>query len=124
MLVLVSDLDGTLLDQRERTVQAHVIALNRAGYDINGDRIRSLYRLTLNSKELLANLNIRLSRHKLSQYIANLQEAFRSGRKHTRIIPGVLEALNELRPRIHAMQLISSRWHAEDTRHEVQKFGF
>lgn len=124
MRVLVSDLDGTLLNQRERTVQAHIIALRRAGYEIDGDRIQSLYRLTLNSKELLANLNIRLSQHKLSQYISNLQDAFHSGRKHTRIIPGVLEALNELRPKIQVMQLISSRWHTEDTRREVQKFGF
>jgi phosphoglycolate phosphatase-like HAD superfamily hydrolase len=121
--VLVSDLDGTLLDQRERTVYAHITALQCAGYDINGEKIRSLYHLALNAKELLTNLNIRLSQNKLSQYISNLQDAFNSGWRYTQIIPNVLEALTELRSRIRVMQLISSRRHAEDTRREVRKFG-
>jgi phosphoglycolate phosphatase-like HAD superfamily hydrolase len=121
--VLVSDLDGTLLDQQERTIQAHITALQRAGYDIESERIRSFYRLALDSKELLESLNIRLPRHELSQYITNLQDAFYSGWKYTRIIPGIFEALADLRQRIQVMQLITSRWHTEETRSEVRKFG-
>lgn len=124
MRAFISDLDGTLLDVRERTAQAHYTALRQAGYDIEINRIRALNRFSLDSRELLKHLNIELSRRDFSRYIRNLQHAFYSGWHYAKIVPGALEALKEIRLISKAMRLITSRHVTNITRLEVRKFGF
>lgn len=120
----ISDLDGTLLDVRERTAQAHLIALQRAGYKIELEQIRALNRYSLDSRELLSHLNIELSPRDFSRYIRNLQHAFYAGWHFAKIVPGALNALKTIRKKTKVMQLITSRHVMKITQLEVRKFGF
>ena len=40
--VLISDLDGTILDVRERTAYSHLLALRKAGYEVELEQLRQL----------------------------------------------------------------------------------
>lgn len=118
----ISDLDGTLLDVRERTAHAHSIALQQAGYQIELERLRALNRYSLDSRELLLQLNIDLTPHEFHKYIRTLQHAFYSGWYYSQVIHGAVNALKEVRKKTKAMQLITSRNVAQITKLEVRKF--
>ncbi|MFX1476382.1 MAG: hypothetical protein ACFFCO_13050, partial [Promethearchaeota archaeon] len=61
MHVFLSDLDGTLIDIRDRLAYAHLEALQRFGYQIDLSRLRALSLAMLRTKQLLTALNINLS---------------------------------------------------------------
>jgi phosphoglycolate phosphatase-like HAD superfamily hydrolase len=119
----VTDLDGTLLDVRERMAHAHLEALNRVGYHFELDQIEPLYRITLDARDLLTRLGVDLSRLDLSRYIALLNEAFYADWQLAQLIPGALKVLEKLRKKAIPMRLITSRNHSEPTQREIRKFG-
>ncbi len=118
----ISDLDGTLLDVRERTAHAHRTALHQAGYDIDLQQIRKLNRFSLDARDLLSKLNIKLTSRELRRYIRNLQHAFYAGWYYARVVPGAFDALHTIHKRTQAMRLITSRHVTEITKLEVRKF--
>jgi phosphoglycolate phosphatase-like HAD superfamily hydrolase len=121
--VFVTDLDGTLLDVRERMAHAHAEALDRIGYHFEPDQIESLYRVTLDAKDLLTRLGVDNSRLDLSRYIALINEAFYANWKLSRLIPGALGVLEKLRKTAVPIRLITSRNHSKPTQREIRKFG-
>jgi phosphoglycolate phosphatase-like HAD superfamily hydrolase len=121
--VFVTDLDGTLLDIRERMAHAHLEALNRFGYHFESDQIDPLYRIALDAKGLLTRLGVDLSRFDLTRYIALVNDTFYADWQRARLIPGALDVLEKLRKNAVPMRLITSRNHSKPTQREVRKFG-
>jgi len=121
--VLVSDLDGTVLDCRERIARAQVAALGALGYHVDLERLMNLYRYSLDTGQLLGALGIRLSRHELARYYSMMDEEFYRGWRWSRVFPEALETLEQLRPRLTGMRLITSRRRIHETRREFRAFG-
>jgi len=121
--VLVSDLDGTVLDCRERIARAQVVALRAVGYEVDLERLVALYRFSLDSSQLLGVLGIHLSPRELARYYSVMDEEFYRGWRWSRVFPGALETLERLRPRMGGMRLITSRRRVQETRREFRAFG-
>ncbi len=123
MRVFLSDLDGTLIDIRERLVHAHQTALHHFGHEISLERLRSLSLAMLRTKQLLTSLNISLSSVEFSKYNKMISDYFYSDWRHSELFPGTLEALEKLRTMTKTMRLITSRRHIDTTQKEVRRLG-
>lgn len=119
----ISDLDGTLLDTRERSIGAHVHAFQHIGYDIEADQIRLHFYHSFDVKELLLRLNIHLDESEFANYIQGFRDAFFGNWQSSQVIPGVFEALELLQDHAGYMRLITSRHAIESTHREVRHFG-
>ncbi|MDO8055230.1 MAG: HAD family hydrolase [Candidatus Hermodarchaeota archaeon] len=119
----VSDLDGTLLDTRERSIHAHVRAFQHIGRDVDAEQVRLYFYNSFDVKELLLRLNIELDEFEFDDYIEGFRKAFFGNWKFSQVIPGVFEALELLQDHTGYMRLITSRHAIESTRREVRYFG-
>lgn len=125
MPVIVSDLDGTILDVRSRFAHAQVNALASCGYSVTFDQVSSIMHLayTMDYANFLGSLDISIPPDKLVQYFSRIEEEFYKGWQHSFVFPGTIEALKAVRPRVDALRLITSRAWVEETRDEVDSFG-
>ena len=121
--VLISDLDGTILDVRERTAYSHLLALRKAGYEVELEQIRQLNQYTINSRELLTHLNIELTSHKMKSYISTLMNYFYRNWRISQVVPGAIDALRRTRKNFQSFLLITSRQRSTATEKEVRRFG-
>ncbi|MFX1564285.1 MAG: HAD family hydrolase [Promethearchaeota archaeon] len=121
--VLLSDLDGTLLDVRERFAYAQAAALSSLGHEVSVTRLQSLYRFCLDAFKLLKILDITLTPKELVQYYRSVSTEFLANWEHSRVVPGVKEAFDELRSRVKTMRIITSRNEIHETRNEIHTFG-
>ncbi|MFX1319105.1 MAG: HAD family hydrolase [Promethearchaeota archaeon] len=123
MPILVSDLDGTLLDVRDRFIHAQINALADFGYTVAIEQVVPLVEFTMDYEQFLGGLDIQLSPGDLIQYFMHIEQEFYKGWQYSFVFPGVIEALKEIRPRVNALRLITSRAWVEETRQEVNHFG-
>jgi phosphoglycolate phosphatase-like HAD superfamily hydrolase len=123
MPVLVSDLDGTLLDVRDRFIHAQINALADFGYTVTIDQINPLVEFTMDYEQFLGGLSISFSPEELFQYLLRIEQEFYKGWQYSFVFPGVIEALRRVRPRVDALRLITSRAWVDETREEVKHFG-
>lgn len=121
--VLLSDLDGTLLDVRERFAYAQAATLFSLGHEVPVDRLRSLYRFCLDAIKLLEILGITLTSKELIQYYERISAEFLANWQRSRVVPGVKQAFEDLRARVRTMRIITSRREIHETRKEVHAFG-
>lgn len=121
--IIVSDLDGTLLDVRDRFAHAQVNALASFGYTVTVDQVYPLVQFTMDYMNFLSGLEISFSPDELVQYFLRIEEEFYKGRQYSFVLPGTIEALKAVRPRVEALRLITSRAWVEETRREVESFG-
>jgi phosphoglycolate phosphatase-like HAD superfamily hydrolase len=119
----LSDLDGTLIDTRERAIQAHAQALRPLGYSISPHQIRNLYRYAFDSRDFLNRLNVHLSDADFIQYLTNFREHFFSHPELSNVIPGAPEVLSQLQNRTNHMRVITSRHDVQQTRQEIRRHG-
>ncbi|MFX1342185.1 MAG: HAD family hydrolase [Promethearchaeota archaeon] len=119
----ISDLDGTLLDTRERAIHSHANGLQALGYEVTIEQIRSLYKYSFDSRDLLNRLNIHLSEAEFIQYIMGFRDYFFANWQLSYVIPGAFDALKQLQPLTEHMRLITSRQAIDQTRQEVHRFG-
>ncbi|TRO54682.1 HAD family hydrolase [Candidatus Bathyarchaeota archaeon] len=123
MPILVSDLDGTLLDVRDRFIHAQINALADFGYTVTIEQVSPLTEFTMDYKQFLGGLDVQLSQEDLIHYFLRIEQEFYKGWQYSYVFPGVIEALKEIRPRVDALRLITSRAWVEETRDEVNHFG-
>lgn len=121
--VLLSDLDGTLLDVRERFAYAQAAALSSLGHEVSVTRLQSLYRFCLDAIKLLDILEITLTPKELIQYYSSVSAEFLANWERSRLVPGVKEAFEDIRSRVKVMRIITSRGEIHETRKEVHNFG-
>jgi phosphoglycolate phosphatase-like HAD superfamily hydrolase len=121
--VILSDLDGTLLEVRERFAIAQAATLLSLGYKVPVSRLRSLYRFCLDAEKLLDILGISLTSEELHQYYVRISNEFLANWQRSKLIPGVKEAFENLKSRTKTMRIITSRREIQKTREEVHKFG-
>lgn len=125
MPIVVSDLDGTILDVRERFARAQINALTSLGQSVTVDQVKPLMHLayTMDYPKFLDGLDVSLSQEDLVKYFLRIEEEFYKGWQHSFVLPGTFAALKAVRPRIDALRLITSRAWVEETRNEVDSFG-
>jgi phosphoglycolate phosphatase-like HAD superfamily hydrolase len=123
MPILVSDLDGTLLDVRDRFIHAQINALADFGYTVAVEQVTPLMEFTMDYEQFLGGLDIPFSKDDLDRYFVRIEQEFYKGWQYSFVFPGVIEALKEVRPRVEALRLITSRAWVEETRQEVNHFG-
>ncbi len=121
--ILVSDLDGTILDVRERFAQAQIKALASLGFEVTKTDIYPLVQFTMDADKFLNGLDISPSNKQLRQYYILIENEFYKGWRQSQVFPGVIEALKTIRPKLDALRLITSRAWVEETRQEVHAFG-
>jgi phosphoglycolate phosphatase-like HAD superfamily hydrolase len=123
--IIVSDLDGTILDVRNRFAHAQVNALASCGYTVTVDQVSPLMQLAfaMDYANFLGGLDISMTPDKLVQYFSRIEEEFYKGWQHSFVFPGTIEVLKAVRPRVDALRLITSRAWVEETRREVEFFG-
>ncbi len=119
----LSDLDGTLIDTRERAIQAHAQALRPLGYSVTPDQIRNLYRYAFDSRDFLNRLNVHLSDSDFIQYLTNFRGHFFSHPELSYVIPGTLEVLTQLQSRTNHMRVVTSRHDIQLTQQEMRLHG-
>ncbi|MFX1403707.1 MAG: HAD family hydrolase, partial [Promethearchaeota archaeon] len=119
----LSDLDGTLIDTRERAIHAHASGLRRIGYDVMTEQIRTWYRYSFDTRDLLNRLNIQPSESEFIHYIMGFREFFFSHAELSHVIPGTIEVLEQLQPQVEHMRIITSRQDSAQARHEIRRFG-
>ena len=125
MSIIVSDLDGTILDVRNRFAHAQVNALTSFGHSVTVDQVSPIMHLaySMDYANFLGGLDISFSQDDLIQYFLRIEEEFYKGWQHSFVVPGTIEALKAVRPRVSALRLITSRAWVEETRDEVESFG-
>ncbi len=123
MPIIVSDLDGTLLDVRNRFIHAQINALADFGYTVSVDQVNPLVEFTMDYDQFLGGLDISFTQEDLIQYFLRIEQEFYKGWQHSFVFPGVIEGLKIVRPRIDALRLVTSRAWVEETRQEVKHFG-
>jgi phosphoglycolate phosphatase len=121
--VLVSDFDGTLLDVRKRFTKALATTLQSLGFDVSFDQLMKLYQVSLNMEDLMKALGMKISPTDVSLYATRIDNEFFGNWRHSRMIPGVVDALQAVRPKLKSMRLITSRGRIRETRLEVRYFG-
>jgi phosphoglycolate phosphatase-like HAD superfamily hydrolase len=123
--IIISDLDGTILDIRNRFAHAQVNALASCGYTVTVDQVSPLMHLAfaMDYANFLSGLDISITSDKLAEYFSRIEEEFYKGWQHSFVFPGTFEALKTVRPRVDALRLITSRAWVEETRREVEVFG-
>jgi phosphoglycolate phosphatase-like HAD superfamily hydrolase len=120
---LVSDLDGTLLDVRERFIHAQINALAKFGHTVTVDQVAPLVEFTMDYDQFLGGLDIPLSQTELFQYLLSIEEEFYKAWQYSFVFHGVIEALTSIRPQVDALRMITSRAWVDETRQEVKHFG-
>ena len=124
MLVLISDLDGTLLNIQDRFYHAQVNGLARLGYTVSVDQVAPNMKYAMQVENTFLNaIGISLSDDDLRRYFAFVEEEFYKGWQHSFVFPNVIEALQLVQSRVGAVRLITSRAWIEETRQEVKAFG-
>ncbi len=123
MPILVSDLDGTLIDIRDRFLYSQINALANFGYTISFEQVEPFVEIVMNYERFLDELDVSLSQKDYIQYLLSIEQEFYKGWQHSYVFPGVIEALKSIRPQVDALRLITSRAWVEETRTEVQHFG-
>jgi phosphoglycolate phosphatase-like HAD superfamily hydrolase len=124
VLVLISDLDGTLLDFRNRFYHAQVNALTRLGFNVTIDQVAPNMKYAMEVENTFLNaLGISLTNDEIVQYFTLVEEEFYKGWEHSFVFPNVIDALQLIRSRVGALRLITSRAWIEETRQEVKAFG-
>jgi phosphoglycolate phosphatase-like HAD superfamily hydrolase len=121
--ILVSDLDGTLLDVRDRFAHSQVNALAALGYPVKISQVYPLIHYTMDANKFLGALGISLSNNELAQYYTCIEQEFYKGWQYSQVFPGAIEVLQSVRPRFTALRLITSRAWVKETRREVKEFG-
>lgn len=119
----LSDLDGTLIDTRERAIHAHSSGLHTVGYTVLPKQIRSLYQYSFDARDLLNRLNIHLSDTEFAKYLTGFRQYFFSAIAHSHVFPGTINALKEIQPFTEHMRIITSRQDGQQARQEVKHFG-
>jgi phosphoglycolate phosphatase-like HAD superfamily hydrolase len=120
----ISDLDGTLIDTRERAVHAHVYSLRTLGYKVTPEQIRNCtYNFSSDSRDILNQLNISLSETDFIQYTMGFRDDFFANWQRSFVIPGAFEALKKTQLLTKHMRLITSRHAITQTKQEIYKFG-
>jgi phosphoglycolate phosphatase-like HAD superfamily hydrolase len=119
----LSDLDGTLIDTRERAIHAHSSGLHAIGFEITPDQIRNLYRYSFDTRDLLNRLNVQLSDHEFNNYLLGFREFFFTNSELSHVFPGTLNALEQIRPQTEHMRIITSRQDSQQARNEIRRFG-
>ncbi len=71
----------------------------------------------------LGSLDVSFSQEDLVKYFLRIEEEFYKGWQYSFVVPGTIEALKAVRPRVDALRLITSRAWVEETRDEVDSFG-
>jgi phosphoglycolate phosphatase-like HAD superfamily hydrolase len=123
VLVLISDLDGTLLNVQNRFYHAQVNGLARLGYNITIDQVVPNMKYAMEVENTFLNaLGISLSDDELLQYFAFVEQEFYKGWNHSFVFPDVIEALQLVSSRVGALRLITSRAWIEETRQEIKAF--
>ncbi len=123
MPIVVTDLDGTVLDVRERFVFAQINALGKLGFDISANDVYPLVEFTMEADKFLDGLGLSLTKEQLREYFDQVEEEFYQGWKYSFVFPGVIDALTQIRPRLEGLRLITSRARVEETEWEVETFG-
>ena len=124
MRVLVSDLDGTLLDFRDRFYHAQVNALANLGYDITINQVAPNMKYAMEVENTFLNaLGISLTNEEVHHYFELVEREFYKGWQHSFVFPDVLDALQLVRSRVDALRLVTSRAWIEETRQEIKAFG-
>lgn len=123
MPVIISDLDGTILDVRERFAHAQVATFSSLGFDVPYKKAYNLYRWGYEPEILLGKLGITLSQEQWSLFFKRIDEEFYHHWNYSYVIPGVIEALHIVKPRVEGLQLITSRARIAETRSEFSAFG-
>ncbi len=123
MPILISDLDGTLLDVRDRFIYAQVNALAEFGYTVTADQVYPLVEYTVDYDQFLGGLDISFSQKELIQYFLCVEQEFYKGWQYSFVVPGAIEGLKLVRPKVDALRLITSRAWIKETRQEVKHFG-
>ena len=121
--VLISDLDGTLIDVRDRFAFAQATTLKNLGYEVSTNHLRDLYRFALDAPQLLKILNISLSSKELTKYYTQIDDEFYSNWRSSFLVPGVIDTLERVQLKVSGMRLITSRGRIDETRKEVQAFN-
>ncbi len=121
--VFISDLDGTLIDTRERVIQAHVDGLHAIGYPVEVTQVRSLYRFTSDARDLLSQLNLQLNESEFIRYLRGFRDSFYANWELSQVFPGAFEALQKVQSKVEYMRLITSRQYTDQTSKEIQRFG-
>jgi phosphoglycolate phosphatase-like HAD superfamily hydrolase len=119
----LSDLDGTLIDTRERAIQSHASGLQAIGYSITTNQIRNLYKYSYDTRDLLNRLNVHLSDTDFIKYILNFREYFFSHAELSQVFPGTFDALKQLQPLTEHQRIITSRQDGQQARQEIKRFG-
>ncbi len=119
----LSDLDGTLIDTRERAIQSHVRGLETIGCSVTPERIRSLYRHSFDARGLLKSLNIHLSDPDFIKYILGFRKYFFSHAGLSQVFSGTFEALEQIHPLTEHMRIITSRQDSLQAQQEIKRFG-
>lgn len=123
MPIVVSDLDGTLLDVRERFVQAQINSLRSLGFNVKAEDVYPHVQYTMDAPKFLQGLNLNLTNEQLLTYFNRIEQEFYKAWQHSFVVPGAIETLTEIRSRLTALRLITSRAWVEETEHEVETFG-
>jgi phosphoglycolate phosphatase-like HAD superfamily hydrolase len=118
----LSDLDGTLIDTRERAIHAHSNGLQAVGYTVLPSQIRSLYHYSFDTRDLLNRLNVHLSESEYIKYLSGFRKYFFSAIHHSRVFPATIHALKQLRPLTEHMRIITSRQDSQQAHQEIKHF--
>ncbi len=121
--VFISDLDGTLIDTRERVIQAHVDGLQGIGYPVEATQVRSLYQFSFDARDLLSRLNLHLNESEFIKYLGGFRDSFYANWQLSHVFPGTIETLQTVQSQVKYMRLITSRQDMDKTRKEVRRFG-
>ena len=119
----MSDLDGTIIDVRERFAHAQVATFASMGYQVHFERILQLFEFGLDAEKLLEKLGISFSSEEWQEFYLQVDDEFYSHWEYSQVFPGVIDALHTLKPRVQATRLITSRNRIEETNHEFHFFG-
>ena len=119
----LSDLDGTLIDTRERAIHAHSSGLKSVGYTVLPKQIRSLYHFSFDTRDLLNRLNIHLSNSEFAKYLTGFRQYFFSAVAQSRVFPGTIYALKQIQSLTEHMRIITSRQESQQAQQEIRHFG-
>ncbi|MHA2406382.1 MAG: HAD family hydrolase [Candidatus Hermodarchaeia archaeon] len=119
----LSDLDGTLIDTRERAIHAHSSGLHAIGHTIHPEQIRRLYQYSFDSRDLLNRLNIHPSDSEFMKYLGGFRQHFFSHKGQSKVIPGVVNTLKQVQSLTEHLRIITSRQDSQQTRQEIRFFG-
>jgi len=119
----LSDLDGTLIDTRERAIHAHTSGLQALGYPVTVNQIRNLYRYSFDTRDLLNRLNIQLSESDFSKCITGFRDYFFANPELSHVFPDTFEVLRQIQSLTDHRRIITSRQDSQQAQQEIKRFG-